>query len=224
MIDNRNKPPEGKPMKIGVLTYDVPHRKTQDLLFALRVQGYADAECIALPFEYRNFKPLIHHRPGLNFDIHPRQLCANLGYKYTKRICLDKYDKILIGGAGILGKEFTRYEIINAHPGVLPFTRGLDAMKWAIYEGMPLGVTTHIIDAETDGGLIIDQRFLEVGFFDTFHSIAERLYQMEIRMLVEALTNGRREKIPDLDRYPVRRRMPHDKEVQMFKRFKKLKE
>ena len=36
--------------------------------------------------------------------------------------------------------------IINCHAGLVPESRGLDAFKWAIYHGRPLGNTLHIID------------------------------------------------------------------------------
>ena len=40
--------------------------------------------------------------------------------------------------------------IINFHPGVLPENRGLDNLKWAIYNNLPQGVTTHLIDENID--------------------------------------------------------------------------
>ena len=63
---------------------------------------------------------------------------------------------ILIGGAGILPKEIIdNVNIINSHPAYLPSVRGLDALKWAIYNDMPIGVTSHIISEEADSGFLI---------------------------------------------------------------------
>lgn len=39
-----------------------------------------------------------------------------------------------------------KYRIINAHPGYIPVVRGLDSLKWAIVEGLPIGVTTHLLE------------------------------------------------------------------------------
>ena len=40
--------------------------------------------------------------------------------------------------------------IVNAHPGIIPLTRGLDSLKWAIYQNVPIGNTLHLIDNEVD--------------------------------------------------------------------------
>ena len=41
---------------------------------------------------------------------------------------------MLIGGAGILPKKLVNsMKIINSHPAYLPYVRGLDSLKWAIY-------------------------------------------------------------------------------------------
>ena len=48
---------------ISILTYDAPHRKTQDLLFRLKAKGYSDVNVFATPWQKRkNFIPLIPHR------------------------------------------------------------------------------------------------------------------------------------------------------------------
>ena len=40
--------------------------------------------------------------------------------------------------------------------------RGLDSLKWAIFEGKPIGVTTHIISEETDTGWLINKQLLSL--------------------------------------------------------------
>ena len=127
---------------IFVLTYDAPHRKTQDLLLKLKVRGYNDVQVLATPWESReNFKSLIPHR---QFTPDPISL---------KDLALSK-------------------KIINSHPAYLPYTRGLDSLKWAIFNGNPIGVTTHIISDEADTGWLISKRMLPLYSWDTFHSVA----------------------------------------------------
>ena len=49
--------------RLAVLTYNHPHRKTQDLLMQLSAFGYNDVSVIALPWEDRKqHKPLVPHR------------------------------------------------------------------------------------------------------------------------------------------------------------------
>jgi len=202
---------------IGVITYNVPHKKTQDVLFRLQALGYDDVVCVAFPFIQREkFTPLVQHRITGPIDVHPSTLCMRLGYGYTEDVDLKRYDKVLIGGANILPKEVIGdSEIINSHPGYLPFVRGLDSLKWAILKGMPIGVTTHVINENIDGGLIIERRFVDVGYFDTIHSLGQKTYALEVEMLVDAIDNPNRT-VPEFGNYPPNKRMPHRLEVEML--------
>ena len=65
--------------------------------------------------------------------------------------------------------------------------RGLDSMKWAIYNNKPLGVTSHIISEEADQGWLIRRKFVPLYEWDTFHSVAMRQYDIEIDLLASAV-------------------------------------
>jgi len=105
--------------------------------------------------------------------------------------------------------------------------RGLDALKWAIYQAQPIGVTTHYIDSKADEGLLIDRRLVPLYFEDTFHSLAYRVYETEIDMLVEAIDriNSGEAPLTPLkdDRYEAHKRMPHRLELIMMARFEELR-
>ena len=74
---------------IYVLTYNAPHRKTQDLLFRLKANGYNDINVLATPWEERkNFKPLIPHRKFNALNINPVDLCERLGYNFSAITCI----------------------------------------------------------------------------------------------------------------------------------------
>lgn len=98
--------------------------------------------------------------------------------------------------------------------------RGLDALKWAIYNGNPIGVTTHLLGDEVDAGTIIERKLVPLYWNDTFHSIALRQYEMEVRMLVGAIEklDEKHEEIHG-ENYPVHRRMPHTYECRLMDRF-----
>ena len=213
-------------MKICVITYNIPHKKTQDVLFRLRALGYNDVECVAFPFiKRKKFTPLVQHRVTDLIDVHPRLLCHELGYEYTEAVDFRLYDKILIGGANILSKDtIGGYEIINSHPGYLPYVRGLDSLKWAILKGFPIGVTTHVINEGIDEGEVIEQRFIKVDYFDTIHSLGQKTYALEVEMLVDAITNPNRTVLEGDMGYnpPPNRRMPHRLEVKMLDKLKLL--
>lgn len=93
---------------INILTYNVKHRKTYDVLCLLKSIGYNDVHVYATPLHYvKKFVPLIEHRPKLNMNIPTTdKICKNFNYIYTEGQ-LEEFDIpqdeiILICGAGIL--------------------------------------------------------------------------------------------------------------------------
>ena len=191
------------------------------MLYQLKLRGYDDIWVISTEWENRdNFQPLYPHRPEA-YPFFPQQIAKNLGYKYdhiSSSIRLEG-DLILIGGAGILPQRDLK--IINAHPGYLPYTRGLDALKWAIYEGMPIGVTTYFIGDLCDTGVLIRQEYTTRECLDTFTAFAMRHYETEIRLLADSIEDSKtpENQIVGGDRSDIHRRMPHYLEVVMLKKF-----
>ncbi len=57
--------------------------------------------------------------------------------------------------------------ILNAHMGVLPAYRGMNALEWSLFYGTPLGVTTHFISRGIDAGDIVLRKELRVSKEDT---------------------------------------------------------
>ena len=83
--------------------------------------------------------------------------------------------------------DIDKCKIINSHPAYLPYVRGLDSYKWAIYYGKPIGVTSHIISEEADSGYLIKKALVPIYNWDTFHSLALRQYELEIDLLVDSI-------------------------------------
>lgn len=223
---------------IVVISYNTPHRKTQDVLFQLKAKGYQNVTVLALPFVFREnpFKPIYAHRPSMAVDVSPEILCARLLYKF-KTVNADEIhtylnenpsEYILITGAGLLPHELVEnHKLINSHPGWLPKVRGLDSLKWAIHNKQPLGVTCHYVDSEADAGFLIEQREVPVYANDTFHSVAYRQYEIEIDMLVNSI-----EVIPSRTEFPSlsttefesTRRMPKSIEENLMQEFEKYRD
>lgn len=218
---------------IGILTYNLKHRKTYDTLCMLKAKGYKDVMVYAIPLHYKKkYVPLIEHRPSMLWDINTEELCNNLGYKYVDikdygEIKQVKGDIMLVCGAGILPDEFLeKYEVINAHPGYIPNCRGLDALKWAIYDGEKIGVTTHIIGKEVDAGDIIIREEVPVSKNDTFFLVAQKVYETEIYLLVksiELLENNVKTKYISGNGFEVHKRMPNSIEKQLLDKFEDYK-
>jgi phosphoribosylglycinamide formyltransferase-1 len=210
-----------------VLTYDHPHRKTQDFLNGLKSANVTGIKVLAQPWVQRkNFVPIYKTRPE-SFDIYPEELCDQLGFEF-ERYEVNNFDKqdevIMIAGAGILPPLFYENNIlINAHCGFIPQVRGLDSLKWGIYRNLPIGVTIHrIVDEHVDFGLMIDRREVSIYQNDTLQSIAKRQYELEIQMMVDTVVNESWKNATKFDvsdgiiNEPTRR-MPNSKEQEMMK-------
>ena len=217
-----------------VLTYNAPHRKTQDLLFRLKAKGYDNVTVLATPWKQRkNFTPLIPHRNFNTLNISPTDFCNRLGYNLLE---IEIHDLggfndgyVLIAGAGIVPADVISDhsvkadggKIINSHPAYLPYVRGLDSLKWAIYKEKPIGVTTHVISEECDAGKLIKRTLVPLYSWDTFHSVAHRQYELEIDMLadsIEDIKEATLEELSTTESHPMRR-MPPSVEVRLLKRF-----
>lgn len=220
-----------KDYSIAVITYNVRHRKTYDTLCLLKARGY-DASVYAQPMTYvKKRQPLVQHRPELAAYIPElTALCHNLGYKLIEGEFVStighKDDRgsviYLLCGAGLLPDDFIKaHRIINAHPGYIPLARGLDAYKWSVYNGIPIGVTTHFLGDYVDAGEVIERRQIEIKPFDTFHSVSQRVYENEIDMLVGAIdkVDDEHELIVPVEDSVVFKRMPEELERELFDRF-----
>ncbi len=224
--------------KIAVISYNIPHRKTQDVVNGLKAKGYQNVKIFALPFVQREnpFKPIYQHRPSKAMEINMSNYCTNFGYDFdlttaeTLNHQLNDFvaDYIIIAGAGLLPDEVVEnHQLINTHPGFLPYTRGLDSLKWAITKGVEIGLTTHFVDTEADAGFLIEQKNVAVYANDTFHSVAYRQYEMEIEMLINSI-----ELIPKINdfkslssnEFEATRRMPKAIEENLMKAFDNYKE
>lgn len=179
--------------KIIILTYDAPHRKTQDILSRLFVEGI-DVNVIGIKWVKRIGKLSCYNLKLKPLKYHPKELCKKYGFTYS---CTSSFndlnlkDKvIIIAGSGLLQKKTVESNIIvNIHPGLLPTTRGLDSVKWAIYNNEHLGVTAHIIDEDIDLGRLIKQEKVNLTIFDSLHSIASKIYEAEIELAIDVIKN-----------------------------------
>ncbi len=205
---------------INLITYNIPHRKTQDVIRELLFRGYNKIRLIIIPFEdKKTFKPIYIHRPSACINATPYELAKRLNLEAVEYSKSMKFvHPTLIGGAGILPQT----GLINSHPGYLPNVRGLDALKWAIYEEQPIGVTTHITSEEPDSGVLIENCFIPIYYEDSFYELAMRVYETEIKMLVDAIEIPVGEKILN-EYYKPHRRMPHNKEIKMMEIFNQLR-
>ncbi|MBX2940058.1 MAG: hypothetical protein KF880_08260 [Ferruginibacter sp.] len=214
---------------VVVLTFNRPHRKTQDLILHLVARGDRPLVIAREFVERKNFIPLISHRPSKVIQIEPETMCKNLGLEYIEVHSSELADELmnqngidcilLATGNIVESKIVHNFRVINAHPAWLPDVKGLDALKWAIYYDEIIGVTTHVVNEAVDSGIIIERKKVPVYMNDTFHMVAYRQYEMEIEMLIDAISAQPENLIIGNSKYEVFRRMPHRLENELIQRF-----
>jgi transposase-like protein len=106
---------------------------------------------------------------------------------------------VVAGFPRIVGTETVQaYEdrIVKVHHSLLPEFPGPDPVADALELGVKeTGVTVHLINRELEAGPIVSQQALEVRDGENWHSLTQRLHQLEMQLLpaaVRTLVEGRR--------------------------------
>jgi phosphoribosylglycinamide formyltransferase-1 len=85
--------------------------------------------------------------------------------------------------------------IMKVHHSLLPEFPGPDPLADVLEHGVKqTGVTVHLISRELEVGPIVSQQALEIHDGETWHSLVERIHQLELQMLpaaVRTLVEGR---------------------------------
>lgn len=125
-------------------------------------------------------------------------------------------DYLALTGVGILSDEalsIPRCGTINAHPGLLPWVRGVAAVENSLLHGVAPGVTAHYVDAGVDTGDIISRTLIPVRSSDTRRSLVRRAEEIQVRSLVDVLAaalGSVPRGVPQRRRYPLGRRAPEE--------------
>ena len=188
-------------MKIGIFAYNFNHKKTFEGIMRLWLEEY-DISCIFAQdkLELKFYQSKIRYGPKDLFYIHPQQIAKKLNIPYyvlmhNSEECMNliktkELDLGIVLGARILKKyiiDAFKIGILNMHPAVLPWNRGLDNLKWAIVDKLPQAVTTHLIDQEIDWGSIIREEIIEVYPDDTLLDIHLRLQSKELDLMIKSI-------------------------------------
>lgn len=214
-------------MKIGIITYDVPHLKTQQVFFRLLEKKYKIYFFFSKFREYKKRNTLINHRP-FQFtgpDIFQLSRKYKIQINNLENIKSHKnIDFFLICGGGVIDQKLIiKNKIINCHPGLIPMTRGLDSFKWSILNNQMIGNTLHFIDNKIDSGKIISHIKTPIFNNDDFETLAKRHYDFEINMLVNFENYFKKQNIYKLKLQAPTKRMSLELQKKMIKNFEKFK-
>lgn len=226
-------------MRYCIFAYDFPHRKTNAFIRAMARIIDDDILIIAAPFvDIPHGTPLIQWEEKPN-NAHPRDVARQLDLSYLVSrheecfhiLDTEKPDIGVVAGARIIPDAVIKrfpYGILNLHNGILPLNRGLDCMKWAVYNGLPQGVTAHIINERVDAGLYLDHTVIDVWPRDGFGDIAERLFVAERSLLKHAvhIMNDNADRVTHLTELTggsTHGRMTTEQEATTLRRFEQYK-
>ncbi len=217
-------------MRIGIITYDCPHLKTEQLVCRyIQNEKVSEINLYALPFIPRAKREIIvPHRPDMMLSVPTENLAELSKVKFQKwngnKVISEFNGLFVIGGAGIIDTAFANSKpIVNAHPGIIPLTRGLDSFKWAIYNNDPVGNTLHLIDNEVDKGEILQIEYTPIFSTDSLETLARRHYELEIDMLAKVLEVIDSKVISSNIEKPATMRMKAEIEVEMVRKFEDWK-
>ena len=216
-------------MKVCILTYNRPHVKTQMLADELSNRGYQIDFCVSDFVEYQPREVLFKHRPKMFNDISHEDLAAKHQSQLFSTDDWEKkqssYDYMLIGGANILkNKSFFTGKVINCHAGLIPHSRGLDSFKWSIINKKRMGVTLHIIDAETDMGTPIKHKETVLLKNDTIDTFASRHFRNEMDVICDFEFHIENQNTFNFSAEEPTKRMPKSIEKDLFTKFEEYKD
>ena len=104
----------------------------------------------------------------------------------------NKIDLICLAGfMKILSKKFVKKwpkMILNIHPSILPYFKGLNAQKQAIENNAKYsGCTVHFVNEVMDGGEIIDQKIVKISTEDDEDSLSKKILMEEHKLYIKVL-------------------------------------
>ena len=121
----------------------------------------------------------------------------NLGTENFERLLDEKLRKnninliCLAGFMKILSKDFVKKwpkMILNIHPSILPYFKGLNAQKQAIENNAKYsGCTVHFVNEFMDEGEIIDQKIVNISTHDNVDSLSKKILMQEHKLYIKVI-------------------------------------
>ena len=106
-----------------------------------------------------------------------------------------KPDLLILGGTRIIKENILTIPqtgTLNAHPGLLPFYRGVDVVEWALYQYDPVGVTVHVVHVGIDTGPICRQKELQLEGATSLTEIKSRARNLAGILMAETVIAARK--------------------------------
>lgn len=226
--------------KIVIFTYDFPHRKSLTGMQIIKNSNFQNIYVISQPWIELTFRKSKNRKEVFESEIlNPTDVGRAYGWEtfvgmHNSDEAINFYKNLkpdygVILGARILSKNVIDCfpgGILNFHRGLLPENRGLDTIKWAIFNNIPQGVTTHLIDENIDVGMKVFKESIEVDKEDTIFDVDSKLFYLEMRHLNKILNDEF--KFTELESlkstYKSQKAVPDEIDEKVFNDFGRYKE
>ena len=221
--------------KIVVFTYDFPHRKSLSGMQIIKNSKFQNIYIVSQPWIELKFRKSKNRKEVFESEIlNPTDVGKAYGWKtfvgmHNSDEAIDFYKNIkpdygIILGARILSKKVIDCfpgGIFNFHRGLLPENRGLDTIKWAIFNNIPQGITTHLIDENIDVGMKVYKESIEVDRQDTIFDVDSKLFYLEMKHLNTILNDEFKIPKPESlkSSYKSQKAVPDDIDNKVFEDF-----
>ncbi len=226
--------------KLVVFTYDFPHRKSLTGMQIIKNSKFQNIYIVSQPWIELKFRKSKNRKEVFESEIlNPTDVGKAYGWEtfvgmHNSDEAINFYKNLnpdygIILGARILSKKVIDCfpgGIFNFHRGLLPENRGLDTIKWAIFNNIPQGVTTHLIDENIDVGTKVYKESIEVDRQDTIFDVDSKLFYLEMKHLYTIL--NKEFKFSELESlksdYKSQKAVPDDIDKKVFEDFDSYKE
>ena len=150
---------------------------------ALVASNVPEARGLVLASRF-GIKSWAHSHKGLEREEFDRLLDAELRRHDIELVALAGYMRLL--SPWFIGEWEGR--ILNIHPSLLPFHKGLDTHRRALLAGDEYaGCSVHLVTEELDSGRVLAQSKVRIQARDDSESLAQRVLEAEHKLYPEAL-------------------------------------
>lgn len=136
--------------------------------------------------------------------------CKDISSEKTiKKIKKYNIDYLVLGGIGIIKQDLIsviKKGVLNSHPGILPYARGVDVVENSILRNYPVGSTVHFVDSGIDTGDIILKEEIDISKYVDINTIKKVNDELAAKLMSLVLL-----------------KIKNDVEIRKFKNTKKYK-
>lgn len=99
----------------------------------------------------------------------------------------NEIDRIVLAQSGLIRKQILGVPrvTLNCHPGRLPDFRGVDVVRWALWQRKEVWVTLHEVDTGVDTGRILCSQRVDIFKNDTIDDVQTRAEKVCIDLLID---------------------------------------